>query len=62
MLRIITGFVVYVNFPQFKKAYKTQRFGNWARFYLKERGEREIDRERDTLLGPLERVNLNHWT
>jgi hypothetical protein len=29
-----------------------------------ERGERERERERarSTLLGPLERANLNHWT
>jgi hypothetical protein len=39
------------------KNYKSQRFGNWIRF-------RPQMREGDicTLLGPLERANLNHWT
>jgi hypothetical protein len=36
---------------------KTQRFGNWICFRPQVRGE-----ETPTLLGPLDRANLNHWT
>jgi hypothetical protein len=35
---------------------RIQRFGNWSCFRPKLRGETP------TLLGPVERVNLNHWS
>jgi hypothetical protein len=34
---------------------KTQRFGNWICF------RPQVRRGGDTLLGPLEGVNINHW-
>jgi hypothetical protein len=39
-----------------KKHERSQRFGNWICFHPQVRGETP------TLLGPLERANLNHWT
>jgi hypothetical protein len=37
------------------KHYKTQRFGNWICLRLQVKGETS------TLLGPLERPNIDHW-
>jgi hypothetical protein len=37
--------------------YTTKHFGNWIRFHLQMEGW-----ETPTLLGPLEKENLKHWT
>jgi hypothetical protein len=37
--------------------YRTQRFGNWILFRAQVRGW-----ETSSLLGPLGRANLSHWT
>jgi hypothetical protein len=39
-----------------KKNHRTLRFGNWICF------RPQVRRETPTLLGDLERANLNHWT
>jgi hypothetical protein len=38
-----------------QKNYKTQGFGNWISF------RPNVKEETTTLLGPLERANVNHW-
>jgi hypothetical protein len=57
----ITGFWVQ-SIIQHSKLYKTQRLGKWICSSLQVSGVGVGGGETPTLLRPLERVNLNHWT
>jgi hypothetical protein len=50
----IAGFLDFGHCPVF---WRTQRFGDWICF-----SPQVMGRETPTLLAPLERANLNHWT